>query len=64
MDARLYDPVPDNKIVRWRLDSFERLGFGVLEASALSVRRDIDREDVERMLKGGASHAQVMSIVA
>lgn len=64
MDARLYDPVADTKIVTWRLDSFERLGFDALEASALSVRRDIDREHVERMLKGGASHAQVMGIVA
>lgn len=64
MDARLYDPVVDTNLVAWRLDSFERLGFDALEASALAVRRDIDREHVQRMLNGGASHAQVMAIVA
>lgn len=58
----LSDPV-QRKVVGWRVDCFERLGLGVIEASALAVRRDIDRSQVENMLTNGASVNQVLSIV-
>jgi hypothetical protein len=49
-------------IVRWRLRCFEGAGVEPLGASALALRRDIDRADVERLLQGGASSAEVCAI--
>jgi hypothetical protein len=50
-------------IVRWRLDCFERAGMESLAATALAVRRDVDRVSVERMLSAGASASQITAIV-
>lgn len=59
----LYDPDADAKIVAWRLTSFEDLGFDALYASTLALRRDVDREQVERMIQAGATPDQVREIV-
>lgn len=63
MDARLYNPDADAKIIDWRLGCFMRLGFSKLDASALSVRRDIDRQRVQDLRDSGCGHAMVMDIV-
>jgi cytochrome c-type biogenesis protein CcmH/NrfF len=49
-------------IVAWRLRCLEAAGLEPLDASALAVRRDIDRVDVENLLRAGASSAQVRGI--
>jgi hypothetical protein len=59
----LYDTEHDEKIVDWRCDCFVDRGFLVIQATALAVRRDIDRVLVERLLDQGATHAEVMEIV-
>lgn len=53
----------DAKIVAWRLSCLERAGLPLLDASAIALRRDIDREHVERMLGAGATPTQVRAIV-
>jgi len=63
MNARLYSPDADAKIIDWRLGCFTRLGFSKLDASALSVRRDIDRQVVADMVAGGCPPHVVMDIV-
>lgn len=63
VDARVYDPTSEIGIVQWRLQCFEADGFAPLGASALALRRDVDREMVGRMLAGGASHTQVLAIL-
>jgi hypothetical protein len=62
--ARLYDPEGDGKIVDWRILCFMRLGFESLQASALAVRKDIDREAVARLIGRGATPDQVYAILA
>lgn len=63
VDARIYDPAADRKIVSWRATCFERLGFTVTQAAALALRRDVDREKVEAMLGAGARPLQVVAIL-
>ena len=62
--SRTYDVKRDVKIVEWRAKCFREYGFTQLEADALAVRRDVDRELVEDLLSAGATHAQVRAIVA
>jgi hypothetical protein len=62
-DARLYDTEVDAKIIAWRAECFVRLGFTPLAARALAMRRDVDREQVERLLKLGATRRQVRTLV-
>jgi hypothetical protein len=50
------------KIVAWREQVFERLGFNVLKGRALAMRRDIDTHAVAHALEGGATHAQALGI--
>ena len=52
----------DAKIVAWRVRCFERAGMTDLDATILALRRNVDRVDVERALKGGASSSQVRDI--
>lgn len=53
----------EHRIVLWRLDCFERLGFSPTAAAALAVRRDIDRQKVQDMLLAGARPLQVAAIL-
>lgn len=62
-DVRLYDLEHDAKIIDWRVESFLALGFDVLNAAVLAVRRDIDREEVERLIKAGGSPETVTLIL-
>lgn len=50
-------------IVAWRLTCLEAAGMEPLDASALAVRRDVDRVDVERLLDAGASSEQALGIL-
>lgn len=54
----------DLKTVRWRWEEFVRLGFTATEASSMASRREADLRAIEAWLKGDATHAQVMQIVA
>lgn len=54
----------DLKTVRWRWEQFVRLGFTAAEASSMAPRRAAELRDIERWLSEGATHAQVMTIVA
>jgi hypothetical protein len=62
-DVRLYDPDADVKIVDWRTDCFVECGFKLGRATVLALRRDVDRQYVERLLKEGATHDEVWDIV-
>lgn len=53
----------ESKIVGWRWECFENAGMTNLDAGVLAVRRDVDREQVERMLREGATSTQVRDIV-
>lgn len=59
----LYDPKADEGIVFWRAGVFMERGFDFLDALALAVRRDVDRQHVEDLLDRGATHAQVRELV-
>jgi len=59
----LYHPDADEKIVAWRTLSFLRLGFSTLDASALAIRKDIDREHVQRLVREGCSAGLILRIV-
>jgi hypothetical protein len=63
VSTRLYDPVHDSKIIDWRMLQFIKLGIGELDASALAARRDVDREHVQRLVRGGCSASLVKEIV-
>lgn len=63
LDARHYALPVDEKIVHWRHEVFERLGFNRLQASAIACRKDVDREHVERLHKAGARPSQILAIV-
>lgn len=60
---RLYDLEHDAKIIDWRVMCFLELGFDVLNAGVLAVRRDVDREEVERLINGGATPEQATEIL-
>lgn len=62
-DARFYDVAGDAKLVNWRSDTFLRLGFTPFQSHTMAIRRDIDREEVERLLKAGAVHSQIVAIL-
>lgn len=57
---RVYDVSVDAKIVAWRSECFERLGFGMGDAMTLALRRDVDRVVVENAIKAGNRHEHVM----
>lgn len=50
-------------IVKWRTECFERIGFVAVAALALAMRKDIDREKVERMVAGGCRPVVAMEIL-
>ncbi len=60
---RTYDPEHDAKLIDWRTLSFLSLGFSPVVASVMAIRRDIDRELVERMVRRGATPLQVAAIL-
>lgn len=62
-DVRLYDVGTDLNIVVWRVGCFECAGFDHGDAMILAVRRDVDRDEVERLLTKGATHGQVLALV-
>jgi hypothetical protein len=57
------DEPKEAQIVGWRTECFERLGFGPTAAVALAVRRDVDRENVKRLVVEGCSVGLIMEIV-
>lgn len=57
---RVYDPNRDADIIRWRARCFLAAGLEPLHVAALAVRRDVDRELVERMAKQGCSSALIL----
>lgn len=59
----LYDAVHDHKIVAWRELCFIKKGLELVHASALAMRRDIDRVDVERLADEGATSARIAEIL-
>lgn len=59
----LYDYDLDGKIVGWRLKMFFDLGFDVVNATALALRRDVDRQQVSDLLAAGATPQQVTGIL-
>ena len=61
--VRTYDAVHDVKIVSWRTRVFARLGFSSFASTALATSRDVDRQDVEDLLRAGATHLQVAAIL-
>lgn len=52
----------ESAIVVWRARCFEEAGLGYDDAWALAKRRDVDRADVERVLRAGASSAEARAI--
>lgn len=62
-EERLYSPEHDAAVIAWRAGCFEALGFAAYVAGALALRRDVDREYVTRLIRGGATHEQVTTIV-
>jgi hypothetical protein len=62
-DTRLYDIVHDHKIVTWRELCFIKKGLELVHARALALRRDIDREEVERLVDEGAPSARIAEIL-
>lgn len=63
MDARLYSPEADAGIVAWRTLCFMRMGFREFHATSLALRRDVDREHVERLVREGCSVGLILDIV-
>lgn len=63
VSERLFDPEHDAKIIDWRTLAFMKLGFTEFNAVALAVRRDIDREHVERLVREGCSVGLIKEIV-
>lgn len=57
---RTYTVGVDSKIIRWRCECFEALGFEMGDALKLALRRDIDRVVVEKAVKAGNSHHHVL----
>lgn len=54
----------DQKVIDWRRDQFVRLGFAAPEAETMAPRREADVHEIARWLEQGATHLQVMLIVA
>ena len=63
LSVRTYDIEHDAKIIAWRIDCFVRAGIEALHANALAIRRDIDRERVERMARAGCSSSRIGAIL-
>lgn len=61
-DARCYGE-GDGKLVAWRVLCFLDLGFDELGATALAIRKDVDRDEVQRLVRAGAAPSQVEEIV-
>ena len=53
----------DAKVIGWRAECFERAGLDALDATALAVRRDVDRERVLKLLAAGCSKDLVVEIM-
>lgn len=50
-------------IIGFRSERFESYGFSPSDALLMAIRRDVDRAQVESMVKRGATHAQVKDTV-
>jgi hypothetical protein len=59
----LYDVRRHASVIGWRADNFAAMGFSHLEATALAIRRDVDREAVAKLLARGASPDQARRIL-
>lgn len=59
----LYDHRVDEGIVFFRIGVFMARGFDWGDAMTMALRRDVDRQRVEDLLDGGATHGQVLGIV-
>lgn len=57
------DETREAAIITWRADCFERYGFARYLATALAVRRDVDREYVATLIARGATPTQIAGIV-
>ena len=57
------DDPSQRAVVEWKLDCFERLGFAPTAATALALRRDIEREKVESLVAKGARLSEVVAIL-
>lgn len=70
-ELRAYDGPPlynvdeprEAAVIGWRAECFEALGFVQYLALVLAQRRDVDREQVQRLIGAGATPAQVADIV-
>jgi hypothetical protein len=64
-DALVYDTSEpkEQALVTWRARCFLAAGLDIEYAGPLSLRRDVDRERVERMVREGATGAQVCAIL-
>jgi hypothetical protein len=58
-----YDPEHDAKIVANRVKAFVAYGFTDEKALVLAENKAVDREQVARMIRQGATPAQVYDIV-
>lgn len=56
--------VSEEKVLLWRKKELIRLGFSMGEAQSLSVRGEADLHEIERWLGEGATHVQVLAILA
>lgn len=56
--------VTEEKVLRWRKQQFVRMGFSMGEAQTLAVRGDVDLHETADWLAAGATHTQVLLIVA
>lgn len=62
MSVPLYDLEHDLALVAWRTLSFERMGIPMDDAMLMARRRDVDTDDVRKMLERGATVEQAMAI--
>lgn len=61
--ARHYEPGADDKIIAWRTLCFMHLGFMETPATALAMRRDIDRVAVQNLRRRGCTPKLVLEIL-
>lgn len=53
----------DAQVIEWRAECFKRAGLESLDATALAMRRDVDRERVLKLLAAGCSHSCLLEIL-
>lgn len=62
-DPRFFHPVEEAKIVEWRTLCFQNMGFNLVKANKLAVRRDVEHHAVARMVEQGCDLKLAMKIV-